>query len=167
MGERFFADAMLGRLAKWMRIIGYDVEYESSINDSELVRRALADGRIVLTRDTLLIKRRALKGNSFFISGDCYRDQLRQVLDNFAIEKSSILTRCLLCNTPLSTIPKEKAERLVPPYVYKTQASFSACMRCGRIYWAGTHREKIAEELASMERDSGGREPPCFCIPPK
>ncbi|MBW7956851.1 MAG: Mut7-C RNAse domain-containing protein [Deltaproteobacteria bacterium] len=147
---RFFADSMLGKLARWMRTLGYDVEYDPSIEDGELVRRAAAGGRIVLTRDTRLIKRKAVRNMAFFIRGDRIEDQLREVASAYPPEKGMLLTRCLRCNAVLEDVPRESIRGKVPPYVYATQAGFSACPVCRRIYWGGTHKTRMVEELKRM-----------------
>lgn len=81
---KFIADAMLGRLAKWMRIIGCDVAYYRKIEDAELVDLAAEDGRLILTKDNLLIKRRKAKGNFFLVAGNSYKQQLKQVARHFS-----------------------------------------------------------------------------------
>lgn len=148
--QRFFADAMLGKLARWMRTMGYDVEYEPHIDDGELLERAFAEGRVVLTRDTLLLKRRKARGRAFFIEGDGISGQLRQVAAAFPIDGGLFLTRCLRCNRPLERVAKPSVEGKVPPYVFRTQEEFSACPSCGRIYWGATHRERMEGELRRL-----------------
>lgn len=149
-GLRFFADSMLGKLARWMRTIGCDVEYERSIEDDALIERALRDERIVLTRDTLLVRRRTLKGRFFFVESPLAADQLRAVVERFGLGTAGFLTRCLRCNALLERAGKEAVKERVPPYVHQTRDEFSVCRVCGRVYWAGTHREGMAMEIESM-----------------
>ena len=141
METRFIADVMLGRLATWLRLLGCDVEYFRDIADEELVDRACRTGRVILTRDVELTRRRKARPIHFFVRGDSYKDQLRQVVERFSIDPyARILTRCLRCNVPLEKIDLSEARRRVPPFVYETQREFRACGRCGRVYWRGTHR---------------------------
>lgn len=147
---RFFADAMLGSLARWMRTLGYDVEYSSSIEDKELAERAEKEGRIILTRDTLLVKRRKARGRSLLITGDDVGAQLRQVVTIWGVPAGEVLTRCLRCNTPLEAVGKEAIEDKVPEYVYRTKERFSVCLSCGRVYWGGTHREKMLKDIEKL-----------------
>lgn len=145
----FFADSMLGSLARWLRTLGVDVEYERAIEDSEIIRRAAKEDRIILTRDTLLMKRRGVR--AYFVESATVQGQLKEVLARFNIpSREPMLTRCLRCNTPLEEADKEAVKGLVPPYVYDTQRDFSRCPSCGRIYWGGTHRGHMAEDLKRM-----------------
>jgi uncharacterized protein with PIN domain len=142
--RRFFADAMLGKLAKWLRILGCDVAYDPAIPDGEIGARARREGRVILTRDTLLIRRREVRDNHFFVRGDSYRDQLRQVVTHFHIDPSEgLFTRCVRCNEPLMEVAKSLVVGKVPPHVYRTQESFGTCTCCGRIYWKATHRQEM------------------------
>ncbi len=151
MAPRFLADAMLGKLATWLRILGCDVEYPGDLPDDEIVERALRTGRIILTRDTLLIRRRKARDNHFFVTGDGWRDQLRQVVAAFGIDPAGgLFTRCLRCNAPLGAIDKPHVAGRVPPYVYATQETFGACPSCGRLYWHATHREEMERELREI-----------------
>lgn len=150
---RFFADAMLGKLARWMRTLGYDVNYEKDIEDSELVKKANEQDRVILTRDTLLVRRREARGRYFFVEGDSIKDQLRQVVKTFRIDKGLALTRCIRCNLPLAASEKDSIRERVPPYVYYTQEGFSACPGCKRVYWAGTHKEKMLRLLSMLLED--------------
>ena len=151
METKFIADAMLGKLARWLRVLGCDVEYFSSIGDRELVELAARTGRLILTRDTLLVRRRGARNNHFFVEGDDFRNQLRQVVEHFAIDPSArFLTRCLACNALLAEIGKGAVRERVPSYVYETQEEFRVCPICSRIYWQGTHRQGMAAEIAQL-----------------
>src|SRR3990172_5780131 len=144
---RFIADSMLGRLAIWMRLIGCDVLYYKKISDDELIKKALEENRIILTRDTLLIKRRKAK-NHFFVTSDNYEKQLKEVIGHFRLEPfKNIFTRCLLCNTPLEGIKKGFVKDKVPPYVYETEERFEFCHSCNKIYWSATHRDNAVRQL--------------------
>ncbi|HEU5360760.1 MAG TPA: Mut7-C RNAse domain-containing protein [Candidatus Deferrimicrobiaceae bacterium] len=150
---RFFADAMLGKLAKWLRILGCDVAFDPAISDGEIAVRARREGRVILTRDTLLIRRKEVRDNCFFVRGDSYRDQLRQVVDHFRIHPSEgLFTRCVRCNELLADLPKPLVAGKVPPYVYRTQESFGCCARCGRIFWKATHWEEMEKHRKEMLR---------------
>ncbi|MBM2834098.1 MAG: hypothetical protein HW406_1259 [Candidatus Brocadiaceae bacterium] len=144
---KFIADAMLGRLARWLRILGHDVAYESSVSDDVLIASALNEGRIILTMDRKLTERESAR-NSMLIKSPSYKEQLKQVITQYNIDyKSGIFTRCLVCNNLLEAIEKEKIKDRIPPYVYSTQEEFDICRQCGRIYWSGTHRIKMLKML--------------------
>jgi uncharacterized protein with PIN domain len=131
--------------------MGCDTEYFPAIGDGELAERAQREGRLILTRDTLLVRRRLVRDNSFFVEGDHFRDQVRQVVRAFAIDPfARFLTRCLECNAPLRELSREEAQGRVPPYVFATQGRFQSCPACGRLYWGGTHRERMAAELKDI-----------------
>ena len=151
MEKIFIADAMLGRLAKWMRIIGCDVEYFPEISDNEISERAYHSGRIILTRDTMLIRRKINRENCFFIKYDHYQDQLKQVVKAFSIDPmKNLFTRCLLCNKKLLTVDKISVADSVPEYVYYTQDSFKTCSSCNRLYWKATHKNNVVEQLKKI-----------------
>jgi len=152
-GRRFFVDAMLGRLATWLRVLGMDVQYERAIEDNVLIERAITEDRVVLTRDRLLARRRLLRGRVFLVHHDHVEDQLKEVVGRFGVEPERFFTRCVRCNAPLRALPAGAAEGRVPPYVFRTQRSFSTCPVCGRIYWQGTHREKMEKKIREMLGD--------------
>jgi len=147
---RFFADAMLGRLATWMRALGYDVLYEDAIDDAILVERAARDDRVILTRDHLLVNRRAARERSVIIESDHVREQVVEVARRFPPRRYLFLSRCLVCNSRLEPIEKTSVAGRVPEYVYDTQEAFSECPSCGRAYWSGTHRTRMQEELTAI-----------------
>jgi len=148
--KKFFADAMLGTLARWMRTLGYDVLYEAHIDDTELLLKAAEEGRVVLTKDTLLMKRRLAKGRAVFIESEDLSGQLKQVAALFPMEKEKLLTRCLRCNALLERIDKQSVKEKVPPFVFSTQNEFSICPACERVYWGATHRHRMIEDLKKL-----------------
>ena len=151
METRFIADVMLGKLATWLRLLGCDVAYLPAISDEDLVDMASRSGRVILTRDLQLIRRRKARDNHFLVQCDNYKDQLRQVVERFPIDPlGRILTRCLRCNEPLKDIGRSAVRERVPPYVYETQNDFRTCGCCGRIYWRGTHRVEAMKQVMKI-----------------
>ena len=146
---RFAADRMLGRLAKWLRVLGCDVIYGSHLTGYGLIRAARAEQRLILTRDRRLKQKQPPE--FIFIASDNYRDQLRQVVRECRLEiAGKLFTRCLECNSSLQVRPKEAVKQLVPEYVFATQERFSWCSRCQRVYWPATHQQKMVEELGKI-----------------
>lgn len=146
---KFAADRMLGRLVKWLRIIGQDVIYGPHLSGYGLIRAARAENRLILTRD------RGLKQKQpppfLFIESDHYRDQLRQVVSQCGLGLGdNLFTRCVECNSLLQSRPKETLGNSVPPYVFSSQDNFFACPTCQRVYWAATHHQKMLEELRNL-----------------
>ena len=134
---------MLGRLAKWMRLLGFDVLYDRAISDNEIIRISLEQARVILTRDTGLVAR-PLASNHVFINNDNVRQQLQQVLTTFHITSMpGPLTRCSVCNTLLLPVAKQDVRDLVPLYVYEKNNTFLRCESCRKIYWQGTHVKRM------------------------
>lgn len=150
---RFLADAMLGRLATWLRVLGYDAEYDRG-EDRGLVERARREERVLLTRDTGLLRRRDLPRH-VFIRSDAVREQLRQVLATFRLVPNPDGGRCLRCNVLLRPCPRADAQGRVPDFVWASQRAFAACPRCGRIYWAGTHRRHMLAQIRALSEQVG------------
>jgi uncharacterized protein with PIN domain len=155
---RFIADSMLGRLARWLRLLGHDTLYYPHIEDSLLLRFAREEGRILLTRDTRLVKVRGLN-NFLLLSENVPLEQLKKVIKTFGLIPSvtslesymaSLISRCSLCNTVLINIPKSEAQNSVPEYVYRTSDNFKKCATCNKFYWKGTHQEKLHGKLREI-----------------
>ena len=147
---KFAADRMLGRLAKWLRVLGCDVIYGPHLSGYGLIRAARAEQRLILTRDRRLKQKQPPA--FIFIESDHHREQLRQVIRECGVEFANrLFSRCLECNTLLQVRPKESVEQLVPAYVFATQKYFSWCSRCRRVYWPATHQQKMAEELKKID----------------
>lgn len=151
---RFVVDAMLGRLARWLRVLGYDTLYFPDGEDAALARRALAEDRILLTRDVELARRRGLR--VILISDDRVDNQLREVVRLIPLDAGQAFSRCLDCNIPLAELDRAQARDLVPPYVFATQTRFRRCPRCAKVYWRGTH---WAHMLATLESARGSETP--------
>lgn len=141
---KFVADVMLGRLAKRMRLLGFDVAYHPDLDDNEIIRLSLAQGRIILTRDTAL-SGRPLASNHLLITKDAVQKQLNQIVGTLRITQlPGPLTRCSLCNQLLETMSRQEALDRVPPHVYESCASFLQCTRCRKIYWRGSHVQRMS-----------------------
>ncbi len=141
---------MLGRLASWLRLLGYDTVY-SDAGDHELARQARAQDRVLLTRDTQLSKRRGI--DTLLIRSDTLEDQLRQVIDEFGLSQSKVFSRCPTCNAPLRQVSKSAVKDRVPPYVFENHESFQACPECEKVYWRGSHWRRIRHRLDTLDRE--------------
>ncbi len=155
---KFIADSMLGRLARWLRLIGYDTLYYPHIEDSRILRIAREEERTLLTRNTRLVKVRGLKDFLLLKENDSF-EQLRSVILTFSLISHDTLgkslnmaelSRCSLCNQVLDSVPREDAEMHVPEYVFQTSESFKHCKNCGRFYWKGTHHDLLQKKLKEI-----------------
>lgn len=146
--QAFIADCMVGKLAKWLRILGCDTWYFHAVSNEILLQNVLETGRILLTRDTALF-RRIPKGSGLFIESDHVEEQLKQVIEAVPLDlvHAEILTRCVRCNKRLQPVEKSEIEAQVPEFVYHTQTEFSRCRGCGKVYWKGSHQAHIIETL--------------------
>jgi len=136
----FVADCMLGKLAKWLKILGFDVLFFSKAEDKDLVDLSRREDRILLTRDTGLIERTAKRPNRLFVRSDVLEDQIAQVLDDLGLwDDVRPNTRCIECNLPLKALARERARNLVAPFVLEHASSFAICPGCNRVFWQGTH----------------------------
>jgi uncharacterized protein with PIN domain len=143
---KFIADIMLGKLARYLRIAGNDVLYFNNISDNDILRIAKDQDRIILTRDSLMLKRRECKNKtagSIFIKEDDIYGQLRQVKDELGVNMAPLLIRCTKCNSLLEKVSKPETEGKVPIYVFKTQEYFLYCTSCSKYFWRGTHYDNI------------------------
>jgi len=145
---KFAADSMLGRLAKWLRILGYDTVYRKNLSDEEFISLA-REGRIILTRNTRF-RNRLPSEQLLFITSDHYQDQIVMVIKALSLkaEPDAFFTRCVICNTPLE--PAQSVENEVPEYIRETEHRFSRCRNCGRVYWPGSHYERTLERIKSF-----------------
>jgi uncharacterized protein with PIN domain len=148
---KFVADAMLGKLAKWLRILGYDTLYFSCTADKDLVDLASRGGRILLTRNTGLYAKGREK--ALFVTSNNWVEQLHQVIRAFHLSwDEGIFSRCLICNEPLETASREEVRDLVPPFVFSTRERFARCPECRKVYWEGTHYQRMEKRRSEIRK---------------
>lgn len=144
---RFVLDVHLGRLAKLLRMLGFDTLYSNSYDDSGLSRISRDQRRIILTRDRELLKRSMIT-HGYCLRSDQPMEQLLEVLKRFDLsEKVKPFSRCLRCNSVLQAIDADQAAPAVPEYVARTYHHYKCCPECGRIYWQGSHWEHMKRVL--------------------
>jgi len=139
------ADAMLGRLAKWLRLIGYDTLYGAALSDHQIVSRARAEGRTVLTRDRGLAQRRGIQ--CLVIHSDALEDQITEVVAALGLPAAGVESRCPRCNAVLEEVSHDQARPHVPAHVLETHRHFRRCPNCARYYWRGSHWERIQQMI--------------------
>ncbi len=143
---KFVLDSMLGRLAKWLRIMGYDTYYQPTYRLDELYR--LSQERIFITRNRALAQK--LKG--ILLTSDHIEEQLKELKKKLDLKNSTLwLSRCIICNTELRNADPEWAQQFVPEYVYmKNKNNIKFCPSCKRFYWPGTHRQNMLKKLKEL-----------------
>ena len=148
---KFIVDHNVGKLARWLRMMGFDSLFFGSGEDAEMVARALAEGRTILTRDTEILKRRSVtrgRLKAILIESEEPERQMQQLMNALDLKRHSRpFTLCLECNRPLTESRPEEVTDRVPPYVYKTQSQYMECPACRRVYWRGTHWEAMVRKL--------------------
>ncbi len=154
MDIKFIVDNNVGKLAKWLRIMGYDALLFTEEDDGKMVKLALAQNRIILTKDTQIMRRRLVTSGrlkAILIEDDDSKTQLQQVVEDLDLDyQFRPFSVCLECNQNLVERDKEEVRDLVPPYVFETQSLYMECPSCHRIYWRGTHWQAMNRELAKF-----------------
>jgi len=152
--QRFVADRMLGKLAKWLRVLGHDVVYLRQAADEKIGER-LREGRIFLTRGRRAGSWQQL-GKVFVVHANEPKKQFREVVKGLrlAMIDAEVFSRCLSCNCLLDTVNREEVRAEVPDYIYQTQRQFHRCCDCGKVYWPGSHSEKMRQQLEEILADS-------------
>ncbi|MCG6982634.1 MAG: Mut7-C RNAse domain-containing protein [Deltaproteobacteria bacterium] len=151
--QRFVADRMLGKLAKWLRVLGYDVVYLRKASEGEILQKLQA-GRTLLTRNRRAQKWRG-KGNVFIVKGNDPKIQLREVVKGLGLPEldAVIFSRCLGCNRTLDPVKRETVREEVPDYIYQKHEEFYRCNDCGKVYWHGSHAVRMRQQLQKMLED--------------
>lgn len=153
--RKFLVDSMLGQTAKWLRLLGYDAEYVANLRDEDIVRRAMEEGRILLTSDGDLHERASRMGcEALLIEGKKELERVASVAARFdlTLEFDPERARCPRCNGELHETPKAFVVNMVPERVFQRQERFWRCVRCGKTYWAGTHVEGMRRALEDVRR---------------
>jgi uncharacterized protein with PIN domain len=147
---KFVVDCMLGKLAKWLKILGFDALFFSKITDDELLAIAEKEDRVLLTRDTGLI-RQAKNTQTLFLESEEWPNQVRQVLERFDLWQSvKPHTRCIDCNVDLKDLSRENAKNLVTSFVFEHADSFALCPGCGRVFWRGSHFKDMEAQIEQI-----------------
>ncbi len=152
---RFIADGMLGKLSRWLRILGYDVEYSNNLGDKELIETARIERRILLTRDFQLFQQASMRGiESFLVEGTVNVEKLAILANRFdlRLEVNVSLSRCPKCNTAIKVIQRERVVGRVPDKALSRYESFWECPNCMKIYWQGSHWQRINQTLLAAEK---------------
>lgn len=145
---------MVGKLARYMRMAGYDVMYINNASDDQIIKIARETDRIILTRDSLMLARREFKKGIIkylYIKEDKLENQLDQIKLDLKVSLKPNLVRCIECNEKLIKVKKEDVKNKVPPYVYKTQKNFLYCKNCDKYYWRGTHYQNIKNTFLNIK----------------
>ena len=148
--KRFVADRMLGKLAKWLRVLGYDVVYLRSADEKDILGQ-IKQGRILLTRDR---RARLWRNQSqvFIVHANDPKIQLREVVQGLKLPRqdNALFSRCLFCNRLLTPVSREEVREEVPEHIYQTQDQFYRCPHCGKVYWPGSHPERMRQQLREI-----------------
>jgi uncharacterized protein len=147
---RFVVDTMLGRLARWLRAMGYDTLYPGQAEDRRLLQLSRAEERILVTRDRVLA--RLAEPRSCLIRAELVDEQLLEAVEQLALPRDDglWLSRCLECNALLEPGRREDLRELLPEHVFATHTDFMRCPGCARIYWAGSHVDRMVERLTRL-----------------
>ena len=152
MAFSFAADRTLGKLAKWLRILGFDTIFESDVSGDRFPGD-LTKERIVLTR-TISIKKRFITQHCIFISSNFLNEQLKQVIVETGIGPADVrpFSICLDCNVPIAAVDKDDVFGQVPDYIFETHSEFKRCCQCEKIFWPGSHTERSLEKIEQLFR---------------
>jgi hypothetical protein len=143
---RFVADHMLGSLARWLRIMGYDTVYDKSLDDPGIANLARAESRFILTRDRELAK----EPGALMIEADDLDLQLKAIAEKYGLKFHDNLFRCSACNGELAALDKAQAKDSVPEGAFENNEKFWKCSKCGKVYWKGTHWHGIMDRFRKL-----------------
>jgi uncharacterized protein with PIN domain len=155
---KFIADGMLGKLTRWLRMLGQDVKYSNQFEDAELIMTANKEHRILLTRDSELHQRAIAKGiDAFYMGGQTEAEKLAELAERFDFPLTIDLkrSRCPRCNTKIRLTPKEKLAGKVEKNTFIYYDEFWKCPKCGHIYWQGAHWNGIRATLEEANKIKG------------
>jgi uncharacterized protein with PIN domain len=152
---RFIADGMLGKLTRWLRMLGHDVTYYRSLDDEKLVEVALSENRVLLTRDHKLYRQSVTQGvTAVLVEASDEAEKLADLAKrfNFKLEIDLSVSRCPKCNTTIKAIPKETVINQIPEATSIYYNNFWKCPRCGQVYWQGAHWKRITQTLEEAKK---------------
>jgi uncharacterized protein with PIN domain len=151
---RFIADAHLGKLARHLRMLGFDTLFSGTLPDEEIIRISNQDKRIILTRDRELLKSDKVD-HGYYVRATGTNDQLKEVIAKFDLTgQFRPFTRCLVCNGWLEDLPREEIPAELPAELIEQQREFFRCADCRRVYWEGSHYDRMIEKINKLSKDS-------------
>jgi len=157
---KFIADNNVGKLARWLRLIGYDTVLFKQKDDAQMIKMALGENRVILTKDAQFMKRRLVTSGTLktlHIEQDDPEVQVQEVVGSLSLDYDfKPFSRCLECNQALVARDKESVKDLIPARVLETQTQYTQCPACQRIYWAGTHWQAMGNKLKDLQGGAGG-----------
>jgi len=147
---KFLADSMLGKLARWLRMLGQDVAYNIQLKDNELLDLAKKESRVLLSKDLELYKRAIARDiDAFFVEGKSESERLAEVANRYGLKLTIDMEKshCPVCNTKLTAAPKEQLSGELKKNTFTYYEKFWKCPNCGQIYWQGAHWKQISNTL--------------------
>jgi uncharacterized protein with PIN domain len=160
MEVKFIADNNVGKLARWLRLMGYDTLLFKQKDDDRMIKTALSEDRVILTKDAQFMKRRLVTNGTLktvHIEQDAPGLQVQEVVKTLGLDcYLKPFSLCLECNRALMARSKDEVRDLVPVRVFETQTQYTQCLACHRVYWPGTHWEAMGKKLRDLQ--SGGDE---------
>ncbi|MEM2911017.1 MAG: Mut7-C RNAse domain-containing protein [Candidatus Bathyarchaeia archaeon] len=153
---KFIADGMLGKLTRWLRMLGHNVKYSNKLDDSQLISIAKKERRILLTRDLELYQQAIAKGvQAFYMEGQTEAERLAKLAKKFGInlDIDMATSRCPKCNTRVKPLPKEKVADKVEKTTFSYYNEFWQCPKCEQIYWQGAHWTRIRKTLETAKEN--------------
>lgn len=150
---KFVADVMLGKLARWLRLIGYDTIYEPKLPLKELIKIANEEDRIFLTRSKRIVEENNIK-NFYIVKSEKFKEQLAEVIKNLNLDtETNLFSRCSICNTEIVEVDKSSIAELIPAQTAESFDEFYKCPKCGKIYWSGSHTARIIKTLKEIKNE--------------
>ena len=158
----FLLDGMLGKLTRWLRMIGYEATYTNDASDRDLLSRAKQESLILLTSDEELYRTAIARGiDSFLVQGRTEEERLANLSERYhlTLQIDTTKSKCPMCGTSLREATKAEAEKLVPPATFKVYQSFWLCenQKCAKVYWQGSHWKKIEQTLENARKIVEGK----------
>jgi len=152
---KFVTDGMLGKLTRWLRMLGHNVRYANNLNDKILIKIAKTEKRVLLTRDVELYQQATIQhADAFLVEGKNEAERLAALAKRFGLELelNPDASRCPKCNAKIKPAKKEKIFDKIPPSTKKFYEDFWECPKCGKIYWQGAHWKRITETLKEAKK---------------
>lgn len=154
---KFIADGMLGKLTRWLRMLGHNVKYSNKLDDAQLIMIAKKEQRILLTRDLELYQQATAKGvQAFYVDGQTEAEKLAKLAQklDISLDIDMATSRCPKCNARVKPVPKEKVADKVEESTFTCYNEFWECPKCGQIYWQGAHWTRIRKTLEEAKNSN-------------